>query len=150
MKRVMSRLRLDGGETLVESLMSIAILSIAFAAILGAIAVAEVTSHLKASQGALTTYLVTAAETVKAATFQSCAVAGSYATGNPQVTVVSVQYWDPTLTSSGAPVGWSGACSAGSSNDTLQLIQLQSRDPHAVGLSGAATETVSVVKRNVA
>lgn len=138
----------ERGETLVESLLSVAILGLAFVAILGAFAVGQITSHLKASQGTLTTALLTSGEALKIATFVSCAVPATYATGNARVTVLTVQYWNPSLTVSGAPVGWSGSCIAGSSTDKLQLIQLQAKDPRAVGLSGADAETLYLVKRN--
>jgi prepilin-type N-terminal cleavage/methylation domain-containing protein len=71
------RARSDGGFSLVELLMAIAIMGIAFVAILGALGTSVRSSEVHRTSADGNAALTSAAETVKAATFTPCATAVS-------------------------------------------------------------------------
>lgn len=136
----------DAGFTLIECLVSVAILGIAFAVLLGGMATAATTSDYHRKQATANTLLVSAAEAVKddtRNTFQhgDCLAEAAY---NPYtgialpvgytISVAPVQYWNGTAFAAGVAANCKTAYK-------LQKITITVRSP-----DGRAVETVSVVK----
>ena len=135
----------DDGVTLVELLVAIVILGIAFTALLGGMATGVIGSRHHRSQSSANTILVSAAEKVKAAAYVACAVHTDYdpAAALAEVTgdfgpadVTAVQYWD------GAADAFGATCPAGG-DQKLQQVTVSVAN-------GDTTETLSFVKRNPA
>ncbi len=133
----------DRGETLIELLITIAIMGIAVVAILGAVLTAVGASSLHRSQVTAVNDLRSAAETLSrtAATgYTPCATSAQVATGLPPgggVTVAGVRYWN------GSAFG--SSCSAGS-DQGLQQVTLQVTLASQFGPSYAQTLAVVVRK----
>jgi type II secretory pathway pseudopilin PulG len=141
----------DHGETLLEVLLSIAIIGLAFAAALGGLRLGLIGSRVHRSQATAGTVLVTAVENVKKdAVYTPCAVAND-AAYLPQaqlavpagwaassVSITSVKYWD------GSGFVTSGCASLEAVADILrmQLITVQVTSPE-----GETTESMSFIKR---
>jgi type II secretory pathway pseudopilin PulG len=123
------------GETLIELLLAIAILSIAVVVIVGAMATAISSSNQHRRQATAATYLTTAAENVKSADYSPCPGA-SYSSG------MSVSGW--TITADDVMAinsdGTFGACA--SSDTGLQRVTIT---VHAPGGFSASTQ---IVKRD--
>jgi prepilin-type N-terminal cleavage/methylation domain-containing protein len=132
----------DEGFTLIECLISIAILGIAFAALLGGMAASSTTSDFHRKEATANTLLVSATESVKDVVrnpFHDC---GSGLAYNPytgvvlptpswRITIDSVLYWDGTT--------FQGTCSP---DYRLQLINLRVTSPDS-----RAIERVGIVKQ---
>lgn len=102
----------DAGESLLEILMAVAIMGIAFAALLAGLGTAVATSAINADQAEDTNYVRALAESVEATPFETCAGAAHYESGMAQVPVpagstrnLAVSYWDAATSS------WRSACS---------------------------------------
>ncbi len=138
----------DAGFTLVECLISVAILGIAFAALLGGMATSAITSDYHRKEATAHTVLVSAAEAVKDTNrnpFRKADCSGE-AVYNPYtgitlpspswtITSDSVKYWNGTSFAT----GYAANCKTAY---PLQLITLSVHSP-----DGRAVETVGVVKR---
>ena len=136
----------EAGTTLVEVLMTVAILGIAVVAIVAAMGTSIIGTDHHRKQAQAQTVLLSATDAVKSQTanpYQPCATTGSYSAGSnvtlpagwtaSAVTVRSVKYWN----------GSAFAVSCPSPDSKLQLIDVQVATP-----DGRATESVAVVKRN--
>ncbi len=136
----------EAGTTLVELLVTVAILGLAIVAIVGGMSTSIVATDYGRKQAQARTVLVSAAEAVKSNAgnpYQSCATPASYAPASgvtlptgwtaAAVAVLSVKYWDGAA--------WATACP--SPDSKLQLLDVQVTAP-----GGRAIETATVVKRN--
>jgi type II secretory pathway pseudopilin PulG len=152
-KAVRANARTERGETLVEVLLSVAILSIAIATILAGLITAVMTSGEHRSQATANSVLISALEAVKDQArnpYVNCATtydptAGvTLPAGWSAVTITAVKYWSGTaFVASGA---LTSPCPATPAADKkLQLITVQVVSPDA-----KATEAADVVKRNPA
>ena len=142
----------DAGESLIEVLLSIALMGIGFAAVLGAMQLGLTGSEVHRSQATSETVMLSAVERVKAAstTYEPCAVANdSHYLPQAQsavpsgwaaatVSIPSVQYWNGT----GFQSGGCAALEAIAPILRIQLITVQVTSPN-----GDATESMSFVKR---
>lgn len=138
----------EAGFTLVEVLIAVAILGIAFAALLGGMQSSILGSDIHRQQASAGAVLLQAAESVKDQSrnaFLSCAQVAAGSTYNPYtglqsvpagwaasgaVTVTAIDHWNGTTFQSACSAAW-----------PLQRVTLSVRSS-----SGRATETVSVVK----
>ncbi len=141
----------DQGESLLEVMLSIAIIGLAFAAALGGLRIGLIGSQVQRSQATAGTVLVSAVENVKKqAPYTPCAVAND-AAYLPQaqlaapagwaassVSIPSIQYWD------GSSFVTSGCSGLEAVADILrmQLITVQVTSPN-----GETTESMSFIKR---
>jgi Tfp pilus assembly protein PilV len=136
----------EAGTTLVEVLMTVAILGVAVVAIVGGMGTSIIGTDHHRKQAQAQTVLMSAVDVVKSQSvnpYQACATTGTYAAGTgltlpagwttAYITVRSVKYWD----------GSSFATTCPSPDSKLQLIEVQVATP-----DGRATESVDVVKRN--
>ena len=140
----------DSGFTLVEVLIAVVIMGIAFAALLGGMATSTLTSDIHRKQALAAALLSQAAESVKddnrnAYSNAACTGVAVYnpytgvslppgwalAAGYQPIKVLSVQYWDGAT--------FQPTCTLG---EKLQLIRLKVASP-----DGRAEESVGVVKR---
>jgi Tfp pilus assembly protein PilV len=139
--------RNEAGTTLVEVLMTVAILGIGIVAVVGAMGTSIIGTDHHRKQAQAHTVLLSAVDAVKSQTanpYQPCATTGTYAATSgvtlpagwaaSYVTVQSVTYWD-------GGTGFSASCP--SPDSKLQLIDVRVATP-----DGRATESVAVVKRN--
>jgi prepilin-type N-terminal cleavage/methylation domain-containing protein len=142
----------DGGFTLVELLVAIAILGVCFVSLLGALGMSIIGSDIHKQQSQVESVIDSAAEKVKdpSVAHVACATAsqGTYvaaaqgaAASQPgwaasTVQIIDVQYWDGT--------GFGTTCydDAVHKNLNLQLITLKVTNPGT-----RADQTISVVKR---
>ena len=132
------RLHDEAGFSLVEILVTIVIVGIAFAAILGGMVTSIVVSDLHRGQASADVLARSAAEAVKdqAIPYVPCAGPSDYVSALPTgASITSVRYWDGT---SSNPVAFSGSCP--NPDKGMQLITV-------VAGSGRASETVEFVKR---
>jgi prepilin-type N-terminal cleavage/methylation domain-containing protein len=137
----MTSRRDESGLSLVECLVTVAILGIAFVSLLGGLGTSIFASDIHRKQATAETVLRSFAEHVKTATYVPCASTGSYvgsftpADSNFTPSVTQVQLWNP------ATSAFDGVCSSGS-DAGLQRISLRvaSNDSRAV-------ETVQIGKR---
>lgn len=137
----------DAGLSLVEILITIVIVGIAFAAILGGMVTSITVSDVHRKQATADTVVRSGAEAVKDLTvaYVSCAGPSAYESALPAapsgytIHVTKVEYWDGDGTSTD-PVKFLGACP--SSDAGLQRITLV-----AGSGDGRATETVQILKR---
>lgn len=130
----------EPGETLIEVLVAVAIMGLAFVVILGGIGTAIIGADVQKQQAGADLALRSAAETI---TYQPCAA--SYPDQTPPgfvVEVTRVSYWDPG--SNQFDVDPPASCSPPSPSDSgLQLLDLT-----VTSASGRPTsETLQVVKR---
>ena len=141
----------DAGESLVEVLLSIALMGIGFAAVLGAMQLGLVGSDVHRNQATSETVMLSAVEKVKSQSeYQACAVANDAAYlpdaqsvvpvgwAASTVSIPSVQYWNGT----GFQSGGCASLEAIAPILRIQLITVQVTSP-----SGNATESMSFVKR---
>lgn len=133
----------DAGLTLVELLLTISIMGIAFLAILGGMGTSILTSDIHRKQATGQTLLTSFAEAVKEAAYVDCAQASDYqssftAPAGYGATVTAVAYWLPPP-SPQAPPGFGATCPP---DTRLQQVSLEIRST-----DGRATETVAVFKR---
>lgn len=131
----------ERGETLAELLMTISIVGILFAAVLGAIAVSVQASDISRKEGTAEALLRSSAAQIQDAGYVACPTAPNYPvvapSGSVTVTVTSVKYWDGTSTNPAA----FGACPAGG-DQGVQAIDLKAQSS-----DGRALETLTVYKR---
>lgn len=135
----------ESGFSLVEILLTIAIVGIAFAAILGGLATSITVSDLHRKQATADALARSAAEAVKdhAVGYVPCAGPNAYRDALPPapsgyaVSISSVAYWDGT---SSDPMTFSGACPSPDAGAQRITIVAASAD-------GRATETVELIKR---
>lgn len=132
------RMRGEDGVTLIESLVSIAIVGIAFAVFVGGMFTSVLTSDLHRKQATAETVLRQYAEAVKATNYSDCATSTSFATAIPPgyatftSSVVGVTYWSAGSFVATCPVPDQG----------LQKIALQ-----VASNDGRDIEIVEIVKR---
>ncbi len=127
----------ERGETLIELLITIAIMGIGLAAVIGAVLAAVDASSLHRNQVTAINDLRTAAELVTRAAPSDCSGPGQVAsvvTLPPRVSVTAVQYWNGSA--------FVGACG----HHGLQRITLQVSVPS--DLTPGFTQTLDVVVRN--
>lgn len=142
----------DDGFSLPEILITIAIVGIAFAAILGGMVTSIVVSDLHRKQATADALARSAAEAVKdhAVAYVDCAGPDAYRDALPaapagySVQIQQIRYWNGPTPTAGAPYSPVFQTSCPSPDQGMQLIAIvaSSRD-------GRATETVEVVKRRV-
>ena len=145
--RAPRRLGDEDGFSLVEVLVTIVIVGIAFAAILGAMVTSITVSDLHRKQASADALVRSGAEAVKDHTvaYAPCGGPNAYAPALPSapsgysVSVSSVQYWDGTSTN---PAAFSGSCGT---DQGLQKITIV-----AASSDGRATETLEILKRRTA
>jgi Tfp pilus assembly protein PilV len=138
----------EAGTTLVEVLITVAILGIAVVSIVGGMGTSIIGADYHRKQAQAHTVLVSAADSVKSQSanpYQACATAAAYAPATgvtlpagwtaAAVTVRSVTYWNGSAFTASCPA----------SDTKLQLVTIQVATPDS-----RATESVSVVKRNPA
>ena len=134
----------EAGFSLVEVLITVVIVGIAFAAILGGMVTSIVVSDLHRKQASSAALARSAVEALKdqAVAYVNCAAPNDYASALPPapggygVSISSVKYWDGT---SSDPVAFSGSCPP---DMGMQLITVV-----AGSGDGRASETVEFVKR---
>jgi Tfp pilus assembly protein PilV len=136
----------QAGTTLIEVIVTVAIMAIAFVAILGGMATSVLMSDVHRKQATAQTILRDYAEAVQGSqVWAGCgATVATYGPGASGLTVpapytasaTSVQFWRTDLT----PPRFASACAAGPVDTGLQQITLQVT-------SDRGTESVGVVKR---
>jgi len=144
------RPRAEDGFSLPEILLTIAIVGIAFAAILGGMATSIVVSDVHRPQATTDALARSAAEAVKdrAVAYLDCAAPNAYASALPQapvgyaVQVQQVRYWNGPAATAGAPYTPAFQASCPSPDQGMQLITIV-----ASSGDGRATETVELIKR---
>jgi prepilin-type N-terminal cleavage/methylation domain-containing protein len=146
------RPRAEDGFSLPEILLTIAIVGIAFAAILGGMATSIVVSDVHRKQATTDALARSAAEAVKdhAVAYVDCAGPNAYASALPQapagyaVEIQQVRYWNGPTATAGAPYTPAFQASCPSPDRGMQLITIV-----ASSGDGRATETVEFIKRRV-
>jgi prepilin-type N-terminal cleavage/methylation domain-containing protein len=146
----------DEGFTLIEVIISVAILGIGFTALLGTLGVAFSGSHSFRDESDAKTVVISAAERVKSVVYVPCAVAADYLTtarlvGNEypsnwgtqaaaqnQISVREVRYWNGTTF-----VTDRAFCLA----NTSRYLQLEQVIVTATSPGNRAIEVIAVVKR---
>jgi prepilin-type N-terminal cleavage/methylation domain-containing protein len=141
----------DAGFSLVEILITIAIVGITFSAILGGLFTSITVSALQRKEATADTVARSAAEVVKDSEhnpYRNCAGPGAYAlTGLSvpsgfSVRITDVAYWNGQPLTPGYAVGFQPNCP--STDQGIQRITIA-----ATSSDGQATETVQVIKRRV-
>jgi prepilin-type N-terminal cleavage/methylation domain-containing protein len=134
----------ERGETLVEVLMTVSIMGVLFAAVLGALAVSMTTSDISKKEGATEALLRSYAEQVQGLPYASCGTVSSYTIsgfafppGYTGYTVgpTAVKYWNGAN-----PAGFVTTCP--SPDPGVQAIDLRAQTA-----DGRASETMTVYKR---
>jgi type II secretory pathway pseudopilin PulG len=140
MRRLSGRADREAGDTLIEVLVAVVIMGIAFVVIVGGIGTAIIGAAVQQNQATADSVLKTAAETVTGETaYKPCATPTDYpppaAPAGFSTLVTSVAFWNPTSNL------FDTACTTDSG---LQLVTLtvSSTNVHA-----PATATLEVVKR---
>jgi prepilin-type N-terminal cleavage/methylation domain-containing protein len=144
--RARERIRGEAGFSLPEIILTIAIVGIAFAAILGGMATSIVVSDVHRKQATADALARSAAEAVKdqAVAYVSCAGPNAYADALPaapsgySVSITAVAYWDGT---SSNPMTFSGTCPSPDRGAQRITVVARSTD-------GRASETLEFVKRS--
>lgn len=138
----MARFRRDeSGLTLIECLVTVVIMGLAFVALLGGLGTSIFASDIHRKQATSETILRSFAEHVKTATYVACASTSSYvgsftaADPNYSPSVTLVELWNPTTSA------FDGTCNSGSDSG-WQRITL-----HVASNDGRATESVQIAKR---
>jgi prepilin-type N-terminal cleavage/methylation domain-containing protein len=143
--RFHGRLNEEAGFSLAEILITIVIVGIVFAAVLGGMVTSIVVSDVHRKQASADALARSAAEALKdqAVAYVSCAGPNAYASALPaapggySVSVADVAYWDGT---SSDPMDFSGSCPG--QDQGVQRVTI------VVGATGGgATETVEILKR---
>lgn len=143
--RARHRFHDDVGLSLPEILLTIAIVGIAFAAILGGMVTSIVVSDLHRKQAMTDALVRSAAEAIKdpGVAYVDCAGPGAYRDALPAapsgyaVSISGVAYWDGT---SSDPMSFSGSCPSPDRGAQRITIVASSSD-------GRASETLEIVKR---
>jgi prepilin-type N-terminal cleavage/methylation domain-containing protein len=133
----------ERGETLAEILVTISIMGILFAAVLGAFGISAQTSDISRKDATAETLLRSSAEAVQNATYVNCATTSAYpvqAQTGYTVTVTAVRYWDGTPGTSTSPATFGSSCTT---DPGVQAIDLR-----AQSTDGRAVETLTVYKRD--
>ena len=139
---ILRRLRCDAGTTLIEALVTIAIMAACFAAILGGVSTQILMSDVHHKQASAQTILRSYADAIEASTtWKACAaVTSDYAPGQMSYSdypsgytpsATAVKYWDA------ASATFKSTCTT---DGGLQLVTIQVQ-------SDRATESMDVVKR---
>ena len=153
----MTRVSGDDGYTLVEVLVAIVIMGVAFVSLLGALRMSIIGSDYHKQQSQVEAVLGSAAENVKAVAHVACAqateptyiaAAQAAATATPpgwaaaQVQITDIKWWDGTTFN--APAAGNANCydDAAHHNLGLQLITITVTNPGT-----RATQSMSVEKR---
>ncbi|MBI4729748.1 MAG: type II secretion system protein [Acidobacteria bacterium] len=125
----------ERGTTLVEVLVAVAIMGVAFTSILGGIATSIMASDMQRKEATAETVLRSYSEAVRLTAYSSCAAAYSAVYSPPsgfETRVLSIEYWESGTT-------FQPTCAA----DTgLQRLTLEARST-----DGKASETVQILKR---
>lgn len=142
----LNRLRAEEGVTLIELLVTIAILGTAFVTLVGGMTTAVIASDIHRKEATAGAAVRSYAEDVKAATYVSCATASSYAPAAVSysaptsftASVTGVAYWVPSPSDPNTG-SFATTCSTdrGVQRLTLQVVSADQR----------ATELVTVLKR---
>ena len=125
----------DGGFTLVEVITAVALMAIAFAAILGGMAMFVKAQHSQSVRADLDTKVRTAAEAVLAAPYVSCAPSYSISMPTGYTASTTVTYWNGTMN----PAEFTTACGTDAG---LQQVSVTVRYN-----SSGATDTITVGKK---
>lgn len=144
--RARDRIRGEAGFSLPEIILTIAIVGIAFAAILGGMATSIVVSDVHRKQATADALVRSAAEAVKdqAVAYVNCAGPNAYRDALPSapsgysVSITAVAYWDGT---SSQPMTFSGACPSPDRGAQRITVVAASND-------GRASETLEFIKRS--
>lgn len=128
----------ESGSSLIEVLIAVAIMGVAFVVVVGGIGTAIIGTDVQTKQAEGDAALRTEAETLASVAYEPCATPSSYAVG-PAVAVTGISYWVPG--SPGTPDKFVTACPP--TDNGLQLIELTT----VPGSSRQAPATLRVVKR---
>jgi prepilin-type N-terminal cleavage/methylation domain-containing protein len=140
----------DAGFSLVEIVITIAIVGVTFSAILGGLFTSITVSALQRTEATADTVARSAAEIVKDSQrnpYSNCAGAGHYSLtglsvpGGFSVQITKVEYWDGQPVPAGSAVNFVSTCPP---DGLMQRITIS-----ATSSDGQATETVQVIKRSV-
>ena len=143
-------IRSDAGFSLVEIVITIAIVGVTFSAILGGLFASITVSALQRTEATADTVARSAAEVVKDSAqnpYQNCAGTGHYSLTGVSVPsgfsvhITDVQYWDGAPVTAGYAVHFASTCPP---DRGIQQITIA-----ATSADGQATETVQVIKRSV-
>ena len=146
-KRLRAR-RADGerGDTLVEVMMTVAIVGIAFTGILTGLATAINLSGIDRGDANARTVLVSASESVKSQAYVSCPGANN-SSYNPASGVTLPTGWSASNVVVTQLSGWNGSafvtCSGLSTDGKLQKIVVQATSPDA-----RSTGSIEIIKRS--
>ena len=143
----------DAGFSLVEIMITVAIVGITFTAILGGLIASITVSALQRKEATADAIVRSAAEVVKDSDknpYKNCAGPSAYSLSGLSVPsgfsakITDVQYWswDGNPVPAGYAVGFKGSCPP--SDNGIQQITIA-----ATSTDGQATETVQVIKRSV-
>lgn len=133
MIRIVKEARRDDGLTLIELLVTVMIMGIAFVAILGGLLTAVSSADIHRKQANVQSIVRSLSEKVKSEAYKQCAVVTDYgSTFTPiqsgySTSVLEVEYWDGDRDPS-APAQFSGAPCV---DHGLQRITLQVAEPDA-------------------
>jgi len=146
MRRLRRRLQAEDGTTLIEVIVTVAIMGIAFAALLGGMATSIAMSDVHRKQATAGTILRDYAEAVQGSqVWNGCnAAPRDYAPAAvgftaPSASPARVQFWRTDLTPP-APPQFANACASGAVQTDLLLISLSVTSDRGI-------ETVDVIKR---
>ncbi len=138
-----ARARHEGGLSLIELLVTVAILGIAFVSILGGMSTSIIASDIHRKQAIGQTVLRSYADALKRAAYEDCATSSSYATvvitppaGFDTPVITDVDHWTPDSN----PVAFQDACPSTDAGIQRITLSVQSSDSRAV-------ETVQILKR---
>ncbi len=135
--------RSASGETLLEVVISIAMLGLVFAALLGAVMTTTRASDLHRLQSDGDTQILTAAEQIKAATYVDTCATSTAAT--PLYPVVLASGW--TLTDQDVTY-WNGTTFTATCYDNLHIgLSLQQIQLEVSSADGRASRSVTLAKR---
>lgn len=145
--RVQARGSRDAGETLVEVVITVAILGIAVAAILGGLGTSILTSTIHREQATVETVLRSYAEAVQNATYVPCPSAGPTAYVTSSVTVPASFNPITSVPVKAVPsnppfTGTFAACGAGAADTGSEQVTIQ-----ASSKDGRVSEQVQIIKR---
>ena len=135
----------ESGDTLVEVLMAVVIMGIAFVGLLAGLGTAIRLSATHRGQSSADVVLVSAAESVKSQTYVPCPglTTSSY---NPTLGVTLPSGWSASNVTITSVKGWNGSAfgTFPATDLDLQLITIRATSPD----NQASVETVDVVKRD--
>jgi prepilin-type N-terminal cleavage/methylation domain-containing protein len=133
----------ERGETLAEVLMTISIMGILFAAVLGALAVSAQTSDTSKKEGATEALIRSYAEQIQDLSYVNCASTGAYTIAGFSVPTgytvapTAVRYWDGSN-----PAGFGAPCPNAASDKGVQAVDLRAQTA-----DGRVNETMTLYKR---